>query len=204
LQRNLSEVEGFNGFANRFLWVFARRTKLLPDGGKSLDLVAFESRLLAAIEFGTSAGQMSRDEEATERWHEIYHVLARRAHFGLLASIVARAEAQMLRLSMIFALLDKSTLVRKEHLDAAYSLWQYCEDSARFIFGNSTGDGTTDKVLSAIREQEQTMRDLHSKLGNHCSASRLRSILQQLASKGLIRCRKEPSGGRPIEIWQAV
>jgi hypothetical protein len=37
LRRNLSETEAANGFANRFLWVSARRSKLLPDGGNLTD-----------------------------------------------------------------------------------------------------------------------------------------------------------------------
>jgi hypothetical protein len=33
LIRNLEETETANGFANRFLWICARRSKYLPDGG---------------------------------------------------------------------------------------------------------------------------------------------------------------------------
>ena len=33
LRRELSSTEAGNGFANRFLWVCARRSKELPEGG---------------------------------------------------------------------------------------------------------------------------------------------------------------------------
>ena len=38
LRRNLTATELANGFANRFLWVCARRFKLLPEGGTSRPL----------------------------------------------------------------------------------------------------------------------------------------------------------------------
>ena len=34
-------------------------------------------------------------------------------------------------------------------------LWQYAEDSVEYIFGNVTGDGIADKILSGIRQYGQ-------------------------------------------------
>jgi hypothetical protein len=203
LKRGLSQVEGSNGFANRFLWVAAKRSQFLPEGGALLDLAPFQTRLAESIEFGTRAGRLFRDEEASVRWRELYRILGV-PHPGLFGDVTARSEAQVLRLSMIYALLDKSEVIRREHLEAAYCLWQYCEDSARFIFGDSTGDALADKLLTAIREQPRSMRDLHKALSGHCSSNQLRATLRRLVEQGLIECRKESSGGRPAEIWHAT
>jgi hypothetical protein len=51
--------------------------------------------------------------------------------------MVARAPAQVLRLSMMYALLDMSTTIRKEHLEAALEIWRYCE----VPFGSSSATG---------------------------------------------------------------
>jgi hypothetical protein len=53
-----------------------------------------------------------------------------------------------MRLSAIYALLDKSTFIRPEHHQAAMALWRYCEQSARWVFGTSTGNKNADKILA--------------------------------------------------------
>ena len=203
LLKSLHDVEGYNGFGNRFLWVCARRARLLPNGGANLDLSRFQARLAECIDFASSAKRLTRDAEAEAYWDDLYRRYAQPqpGFFGIMA---ARSESQVLRLSMIYALLDKSTVIRRPHLEAADALWQYCEDSARYIFGNSTGDAQADTLLEEIRQRPRSMRDLHKALSGHCSASQLRATLQRLATQRLIECRKESTGGRPAEIWHPV
>lgn len=50
-----------------------------------------------------------------------------------------------------YALLDRSTEVRRHHRDAALALWKYCEDSAEFIFGDAQGNQSIDQILKALR-----------------------------------------------------
>ena len=70
---------------------------------------------------------------------------------GLLGAITARAEAQVLRLSCLYALLDKTSTVNVQRLNAAYALWRYCEDSARHIFGEMLGDPLADELRRMLR-----------------------------------------------------
>jgi hypothetical protein len=56
---------------------------------------------------------------------------------GLVGTLLARAEAQVLRLSMLYALLDGTATIRTEHLYAALALWEYVEASVTYIFGTS-------------------------------------------------------------------
>ncbi len=71
---------------------------------------------------------------------------------GLLGKVTQRASPYVLRLSCLYALLDCSKTVRREHLAAALALWKYAEDSARYIFGERTGDRLADDSLTALRE----------------------------------------------------
>jgi hypothetical protein len=118
--------------------------------------------------------------------------------------VTARSEAQVLRLSMIYALLDKSAVIRGEHLEAAYALWQYAEDSARFIFGNSVGDALADRLLAAIRQCSRTGRDLHEVTNRHCTSRELEAALQRLVDLRLIRYEMVPTAGRPAKVWHPV
>jgi hypothetical protein len=54
-------------------------------------------------------------------WATVYEDLSE-GKAGLLGSMTSRAEAQVLRLSMVFALLDCSTTIRAEHLRAALAV----------------------------------------------------------------------------------
>ena len=62
-------------------------------------------------------------------WRAIYSKLSAKPP-GLLGAATARAEAQVVRLSLIYALLDRAAAIGTEHLTAALALWRYCADSA--------------------------------------------------------------------------
>jgi hypothetical protein len=106
----------------------------------------------AAIEFGRTVGEIKRDQEAGELWHEVYAQLSR-DRVGLYGAVTSRAEAHTLRLSCLYALLDRSPVVRVAHLAAALEVWRYREDSCRFIFGDSLGDVTADTIRAALRDR---------------------------------------------------
>lgn len=44
----------------------------------------------------------------------------------MLGSLIARAEAQVRRLSVLYALADSSKWITAEHLNAAHAFWCYC------------------------------------------------------------------------------
>jgi len=76
--------------------------------------------------------EMARDDEARSLWAAEYPRLSE-GEPGLLGAILGRAEAHVLRLSLIYAVLDQSPVVRMEHLRAALAVWDYAEASARLI-----------------------------------------------------------------------
>jgi hypothetical protein len=202
LRRTLADVEVFNGLGNRFLWCLSRRSKLLPSGGGDLDLSRPTASLKEAFDKATKVGRMTRSGPAEERWREIYHDLASRTSSGLFAAITSRAEAQVLRLSMIFALADGSPIIEPEHLEAALAIWEYCSASAAMIFGGSTGASLDDRILEAITSSPGiSRRDLHRRLANHCPAGELVAALARLRDGGRAHDRRESTGGRPAECW---
>ena len=69
-----------------------------------------------------------------------------------MGAVTNRAEAQVVRLSTIYALADSSYFVEKPHLRAALEVWRYCFDSARYLFGDHTGDQNADTLLEALRK----------------------------------------------------
>ena len=208
LTRELTETDTLNGFANRFLWPCVQRKRCLPDGDNlaSLDLRAEGEALLRAVDFAKECEEMERDEAARARWHEVYPRLTADIP-GLLGSVLARAAAQTVRLSMIFALLDCSRVIRHEHLDAALALWDFCEQSARFIFGEGLGDSNADRILAALRASPDGMTRTEiseNVFGRNVAAKEISRCLNLLAPAGVAFAREVETGGRSAERWLAV
>jgi hypothetical protein len=204
LVRRLHETEVANGLANRVIFCCARRHKELPDGG-NLEWSRYPhliEKVSTAMAFATTVDRMERDSTARDLWHEVYHDLSE-GRAGLLGAVTSRAEAQVLRLSMIYALLDRSPVIRREHLAAALAVWRYADDSCRHIFGDSLGDGTADEILRALRANPEGLtrtqiRDLFSR---HKPESEIGRALGTLQKHGRAECSAEETGGRPSERW---
>jgi hypothetical protein len=125
----------------------------------------------------------------------------------LTGAILSRAEAQVLRLSVLYTLLDSSLVVRIEHLKAALAVWQYCEASAQAIFGNRIGDSTADRILEALRQagaEGMSDNDIYELFGRNRSARERDRALALLEHLKLVRRETVATGGRPRTIWRAT
>ncbi len=208
LRENLDRTEIANGLGNRFLWIMTRRSKVLPDGGTVPEerLAALVERIRERIVLARKRGLLIRDEEARALWHEVYEMLTEDRP-GLVGELTARAAAQAIRLSLIFALLDGADRIRREHLEAALAVLGYVERSATYIFGDALGNPTADSVLRILRaagDEGRTRRELHEALGGHVPGSKLGKALNELAERGLAYATEQRNtGGRPAERWCA-
>lgn len=209
LRRLLADAEVESGFANRFILVCVRRSKLLPNVRPVPPDVAvpLASRLRDAVLFARSVGEMTRDDAAEALWGRLYGVLAEE-HPGLAGALLARAHAHVLRLSLVYALLERSAVVRRTHLESAAALWAYAEASVRHVFGDMLRDRRAEELVTALREagpaglKREAIRDLFSR---NVSAVRLDMMLSELARTGLVHARKAQGGrpGRPAITWYA-
>jgi hypothetical protein len=208
LRRELAGVDARNGFANRFLWAVARRSKCLPDGGVIADA---ELRPLAReIELAISASkrgtELTRDAEARELWHAVYPSLSEGAP-GLLGAVTSRAEAQVLRVSVIYAALDCCEQIRIEHLLAALAVWDYCYRSAAYIFGDTPSDRVAERILRALRRaggDGLSRTDIYALFDRHEKAARIDQALSVLESDGVAWWEQVTGAGRPAERWRAT
>lgn len=207
LQRYLKETDIWNGFANRFLWLVVRRSKLLPDGGRDLPLAPLGTKLKEVLAFARDVGPMTRSEAAAHLWREIYPELTSESRTGLYEAATARAEAQVLRLSMIYALLDKSAVIQVEHLHAARAFWDYADASAKLIFDDPQ-DTVSDQVLARLEAAPEglTRTQLHDAFGRNLSAAKLTRALAELQEAGFVVAERVRTGrpGAPCERWKAV
>lgn len=107
---------------------------------------------------------------------------------------------------MLYALLDGSDKIKEVHLKAGLAVWRYCEDSARYIFGDSIGDPFADEVLRALRNGGGMNRtDIHHFFKRNHSSEKIGATLDALKrmSKARFELRAGGKRGPKVEFWVA-
>ena len=205
LKTLLTTTEAANGFGNRFLWMGVKRTKLLPDGGglEDINMQEIRTKLRHAHQASKGITRMWRDAEATRAWRALYKPLSEDQP-GLAGALLARSEPHVLRVSMLYALLDASAVIRPEHLYAALAVWEYAEASVHSIFGTTSGNQDADTLRDALRWAEagrMTKTEIISEVFHgHIKAHNLNAAIRTLAQEGLVTRQFAPStGGRRKE-----
>jgi hypothetical protein len=209
LAENLQPTDAHNGFANRCLWAAVHRSQCLPEGGNPnpQELSAVVADLRRALNWVGDANtiRLCRDEPARMLWKDCYPVLSQ-AHPGLYGAATSRAEAQVLRLSALYAILDSTAAIRLHHLQAALAVWNYCSESAAFFFGTATGDPITDRILETILESPTgiSRTRLSALFRGRISNDRVDAALEQLIALGAIDRADAHTKGRTATIWSAA
>ena len=203
LRRYLTRTEMGNGLANRFLFACVRRSKELPFGGDQVDTTRLVERirdLLYRLLLGDTP--VSWDAGAARLWRQVYGELSR-DRAGLVGSVTSRAEAQVVRLALTYALLDGEAKIAEPHLQAALELWRYCEQSVDVIFGTSTGDPVADEIDRMLKKSPDglTRANIYDLLGRNRSKDEIGRALALLLSAGAARSETRPTRGRPEERW---
>ena len=203
IRAKLTRTDMANGFANRFLFCLVRRSKLLPYGGH------FDERHDGKAGREVCRGRRVRPEgrprhmtdEAAKAWAEAYAELSADRP-GLLGAVTARAEAQVIRLSLIFALLDSKDEIDTVHLGAAMAVWAYCDQSANLIFGDSLGDPVADDILTALRRNAggMTRTDINNLFGRHRTSDQIERGAGDAPEPGPRQASR--TGRRPAGRWR--
>lgn len=201
LRRALSTTQIVNGFGNRYLYALVHRARKLPSGGHLDDgILAFcADRTARSLDQARHIGSMERNAPAEVVWAEIYNAIPD-DETGLFGAIVARAEAQLLRLSITYALSDGSPTIDTPHLHAAAAVWDYCRASALAIFGEATGSPVADRLYEALVDAGEKGLDGEEQLAvfaRHVPKDKLAAARTLLGAKGLATTVKQPTDGRP-------
>jgi hypothetical protein len=208
LLRDLDRTSMANGYANRFLFVCVRRSNVLPFGGaiEAETICDLGKRLGVGIEAARHIGRVQMTSEAREAWKKAYPALSA-GEPGLLGAIVGRAEAQVIRLGLIYAILEQRAEIELRHLEAALAIWEYCEASARHIFGDALGDPIADEIMQVMRQagdEGLTRTQIRDLFGRNRNADRIQFALSTIARAGKARMVPKSTGGKPAEVWIAT
>lgn len=207
LGTQLSKTDMMNGFANRFLWVHVHRSKRLARPRPLPESVIrdFADRLIPIVAAASARGRVELSPEAELLWEDLYDQFPdgdRRADV-----IAARAEAHVLRLALVYALLDTSEHIEQRHLRSAMAIWWYCWDSIAKIFGDTDAGSLQSKICDLIRSagSDGLPRGELTRLLRHIArAAEIAEALTSLEAANTIRTARVVTAGRPMERWFIV
>ena len=148
LRSLLCSRETANGFANRFGFGLVERSKRLPGGGSATDdrIAVLAAPLKQAISESRRFSRFSRTPNAEELWTHLYEIIDDE-QTGLVGAVTARAEAQVLRLSLVYALADGASQIGVGHLVPAVAVWDFLVASAWAIFSDAGEDRVVTRLL---------------------------------------------------------
>ena len=190
LRLTLSNIDMYNGYANRFLWMLARRPKRVPMPERMPDdrFVPIQNEMLRLVACSHGIGQLVYSGDAKEYWNSVYDRLTEERP-GVVGAITARAEAQVVRLSMLFALCEASPIIGVAHLRSALAVWDYAQASAEYIFSEEVGKKSIDNKIKSFLERSPeglSLTELHASMQNHVRSHEMKAALQRLSDAGLI------------------
>lgn len=205
LKAKLNQIEMANGFGNRFLWLLSKSEKVLPFT-KPLPpklMKELAKRLQALNECKSKTGSVQLSKEAQAKWEQMYPQL-REDRPGLVGAMTARGSSMVLRIALIYALVDDDhPCIEVAHLEAALAIWDYSCESVKQLFSDVGGNELADKVLGLLSNGAMKRTQFNS----HLSPEQKREIegtLAQLVREGKVTQAtvKAKGPGRPAEVYE--
>jgi len=124
---------------------------------------------------------------------------------GMALDVCSRAQVMVLRLSVIFAAMDRSDTITTAHQEAALAIWDYCERCAAYLFSDVAGDPVENVIADALRARGKLSRDeLRGLFSRHQPSAAIQMALDALLAARKVRCVKQQTPGRSFEYWEWV
>lgn len=227
LRELLSGREMSNGFANRFLIIFAERTGLLPFprptpqedvdtlAARTREVVDFCHQLAADSPNGEFAVEM--DAGAAGTYARIYQQLGKRRYGARIDALIERAAPMVQRIAMLLALTDRQARIEDRHVRAAWAWVKFGIESVRYIFesameeeASSVVQANAQRIESFLRERPGATRTEVSRdcFGGHLPRGQIDAALEVLLGasppRAMVETVKRPAGqpGRAIKRYR--
>ena len=215
LKRLISQTDIHNGFANRFLWFYVQQSKSLPSGGEfhKIDVEPIVNRIRDVLLYAhhempkDNSGNtlpMEIDSKAYQLWEKIYQPIQIDVP-GIIGAVTSRVIPYVKRLACVYAIIDQTHIVRKEHLQAALAIWEYSYKSVQFIFGKESGLHDLDilKVLDAFKSYQQfTLTDIHVLFNRHKSKDEIKKLVTRLLEDGHLQVWEDRGTGKKKNLFR--
>jgi hypothetical protein len=122
-----------------------------------------------------------------------------------MGSITSRSEAYVLRLSLLFCLLDGLSEIEKRHIQAGIELIEFCNSSVEYIFSTpaeSEAGTDADRLLVALDKSPMTQTEVSKLFSGHKTRRELTELLTDLQTLNKIQSSRQP--GTKKVIWSKI
>ena len=159
--------------------------------------------MASAFRYAKNLAAVGFDEAARDQWKKVYPSLSEGSP-GLHGCVTGRAEAQVVRIALIYTLMDEKNMIGVDHLQAALAVWDYADESAQYVFGDATGDPVKDTISGALKGSPGGLSrtEISSLFGRHIKSDRIDRTLAELKIAGHAYSEELDTGGRKKEIWK--
>jgi len=216
-----TENDAANGLLNRYIILHVHRPKLVPLPKPTPDRVLEDlaKRMADTINAVTSGNphahnqlEVTLSDQAELVWCELYPQITE-DHPGKAGSLMARSEVYARMLAMIFALLDKRTVIESDDLMTALEWVRYWRDTIQYVFHTAEQqdglDEFTTAVLAAVANQPGITLTELQKVWNRHRIDDVKKALETLLNSAppLVEMRKDnplPGGGRAAQRYYIV
>lgn len=172
----LTSREMNNGFANRFLYIWAERIKevAFPQATPAHIIEQLAQETMDVLYFAKgrypeaqNSQEMIMSAAAREYYESIYTTLNRPLFSEFITILLERRPAYVRRLAALFALTDKTRVIELPHLEAALAWVNYAAQSVSYIFQDQAKSAGDDEIRRTV-EKIVLFLDKHP---NGCTAT---------------------------------
>lgn len=207
LGRVLNPTETANGFANRFLFVWCERARVLPFDSYPDPIVerALIAELGTAILRAAKIERVGLTNSGALWWNDRYADLSS-GNPGPAGAATQRAAPQVRRLAMLLAVLDGKADADVPHLDAALATWEYARGSASYVLPAHVLSLRAARIEKALLEAgpaglSRTVIRREVLGSNNVPVSVIAGALIELHHSGIALRRRDSQSGRRAELW---
>lgn len=215
-----------NGFANRFLTIWAERTSMIPfpRATPQAEVNALAQKVIKVIEFagGDRCAEVDKHQidmtlPAQSLFAKLYYAELNDESGGeKITALLERRAPVLRRLAMLFALCDLQMVVDVQHVNAALAWTRYWADSVKFIFSDGLAEAqtaetnaTAQKIIHFLEKRKKATRSELSKdcFGGHQSKCVIDAALDELLAASPAKLivetvpRPKTSPGSPTKIY---
>lgn len=197
----MTQIQMYNGFANRFLWIHAQRPKLvaLPKPIPKEDLEKYRRIIASRVKEARKLRAVRLTKEAKSYWQEIYRSLSDE-YPGAVGAVTSRIETHTIRLALIYALAMKKKVISVSELKAALALVTYAQQTAMILFSEHAVDVRREKILQALRNApklQMTKTEISCDVfKKNVEAKEIKSLLEGMAEQGILQMEEIVKDGR--------
>ncbi|GIX52093.1 DUF3987 domain-containing protein [Sphaerotilus sulfidivorans] len=221
LRTSMAARELTNGFANRFLMIFAERTRLVPfpEATPQETVNSLADEFGRTFEFAQAGRWVEKDTmrvslspAAAALYASLYRELCNEVGGPAVFPLLERRAPVLLRIALILAMTDRTAIIERHHIEAAHAWVRFWTESVLYVFAEAADEEasrqtseTAHRIADFIRSKgEVTRKQITTELfrGN-VQKDRIDAALDELlgSSPPVAVVREVRGAGRPAKFY---